>query len=329
MNKAEKTFLCTQDNYIRKVKDILINSNKKTFVKTYGCQQNFSDSEKIKGILQLLGFELTNEVEDADFILFNTCAIREHAEERVFGNVGALKNLKKRNKNLVIVLCGCMMEQEHVREKIKKSFPFVDLVFGTRSMNDLPKLFYEVLAKKRNYFVQNNDNVIPYEDIPTHREGKIKCAVPIMYGCDNFCSYCIVPYVRGRERSRQPDDILNEIKNLVNKGYKEITLLGQNVNSYGKNLGNSTNFSRLLEEIDKISGDFWVRFMTSHPKDASKELIDTIAASKHICHQLHLPFQSGNDRILKAMNRRLPVLCFVLCLPLGRMLLRLSVGKRV
>lgn len=304
MDNKNDSFLEDQSNYIENVKKIIKNGNKKyAMIRTYGCQQNFSDSEKIKGILSVLGFDFTEDPKKADFIIFNTCAIREHAEDRVFGNVGALKNIKKKNKNLIIALCGCMMEQDHIKEKIKKSFPFVDLVFGTHSINYLPKLIFDVISNDKRVFEINKEDDVLFEDIPVKREDKIKGFVPIMYGCDNFCSYCIVPYVRGRERSRNSEDILSEVKKMIHSGYKEITLLGQNVNSYGKNLSEDINFSELLKKIDNLEGDFWIRFMTSHPKDATEELIDTIANSKHICHQIHLPFQSGNNKILKQMNR--------------------------
>lgn len=304
----QTNFSENQGLYINLIKELVeINSKNQiplAMIKTYGCQQNFSDSEKIKGILKNIGFEFTQDEEKADLIIFNTCAIREHAEDRVFGNIGALKNIKKKNPNLIIAVCGCMMEQKNVEEKIKKSFPFVDLLLGTDSIYHLPEMLYKVLKNKKGLISERGifRNTID-EDIPVFRESKLKASVPIMYGCDNFCSYCIVPYVRGREKSRKPEYIISEVKELVFKGYKEIMLLGQNVNSYGKNLDEEINFSELLRRIDKIEGDFWIRFMTSHPKDASFELIDTISQSKHICHQLHLPFQSGNDRILKEMNR--------------------------
>ncbi|MDQ5983368.1 MAG: tRNA-2-methylthio-N(6)-dimethylallyladenosine synthase [Eubacteriales bacterium SKADARSKE-1] len=275
----------------------------KALVRTYGCQQNFSDSEKIKGVLAELGFFFTGNEADADLILFNTCAIREHAEDRVFGNVGALKNIKMKNPSLIIALCGCMMEQEHIVKKIRTSFPFVDLVFGTHSISKIPELIYKILLKKQRVFENVVDEKVISEDLPVLRENKIKASVPIMYGCDNFCSYCVVPYVRGREKSREPSNILKEVSEIINSGYKEITLLGQNVNSYGKNLTQSINFSELLKRIDSIDGEYWIRFMTSHPKDASCDLIDTMATGKHICKHLHLPFQSGNNNILKKMNR--------------------------
>ena len=273
------------------------------FVRTYGCQQNVADSEKIKGMLKQSGFDFTEEPENADFILCNTCAVREHAEDRVFGNVGALKNIKRRHPQILIALCGCMMEQEHVANRIYKSFPFVGLVFGTHSLHHFPELMYSSLVNGKRVFERGNDDKKIYEGIPTHRDGNFKGWLPIMYGCNNFCTYCVVPYVRGRERSREKDVIVSEARDMILSGYKDITLLGQNVNSYGKTLENPVSFAQLISEIDSIDGDYWLRFMTSHPKDCSKELIDAIAQSKHISKHLHLPFQSGSDRILKAMNR--------------------------
>ncbi len=273
------------------------------FVRTYGCQQNVADSERIKGMLEGSGFGFTDTPDDADFILFNTCAVREHAEDRVFGNVGALKNLKRRHPQILIALCGCMMEQEHVAERIYNSFPFVGLVFGTHSLHHFPELLYSNLVDGRRVFERGVDDKKVYEGIPVHRDGSFKGWLPIMYGCNNFCTYCIVPYVRGRERSREKDVILSEASQMIKSGYKDITLLGQNVNSYGKTLETPVTFASLLGKIDEMDGDYWLRFMTSHPKDCSRELIDTIAGGKHISRHLHLPFQSGSDRILKAMNR--------------------------
>ncbi|WP_407385125.1 tRNA (N6-isopentenyl adenosine(37)-C2)-methylthiotransferase MiaB [Ruminococcus sp.] len=273
------------------------------YVRTYGCQQNVADSERIKGMLGKAGYRFTENAEDADFILFNTCAVREHAEDRVFGNVGALKNLKRRHPQILIALCGCMMEQEHVAKRIHDSFPFVGLVFGTHCMHRFPELLYKSLVDGTRVFLRDNDDQNVYEGIPTSRDGQIKGWLPIMYGCDNFCTYCIVPYVRGRERSREPGIILSEAREMIESGYKDITLLGQNVNSYGKGLTPRPTFSGLIGEIDRIPGDYWLRFMTSHPKDCTRELIDTIADSEHISLHLHLPFQSGSDRVLKAMNR--------------------------
>ncbi len=288
------------------------------YVRTYGCQQNVADSERIKGMLARAGYGFTENVEEADFILFNTCAVREHAEDRVFGNVGALKKLKRRHPQILIALCGCMMEQEHVAERIHRSFPFVGLVFGTHCMHIFPELLYKSLVDGSRLIVRDNDDKLVHEGVPTLRDGSFKgwlpimygCDngsfkgwLPIMYGCDNFCTYCIVPYVRGRERSREPDIIIGEARDMIERGYKDITLLGQNVNSYGKGLSPRPTFAGLLSEIDKIEGDYWLRFMTSHPKDCTRELIDTIAQSKHVSLHLHLPFQSGSDRVLKAMNR--------------------------
>ena len=273
------------------------------FIRTYGCQQNVADSEKIKGMLMKSGFGFTDEPDNADFILFNTCAVREHAEDRVFGNVGALKNLKRKHPQILIALCGCMMEQEHVANRIYNSFPFVGLVFGTHSLHHFPELMYNSLVNGKRVFERGNDDKKIYEGFPVRRDGDFKGWLPIMYGCNNFCTYCIVPYVRGRERSRDRDVIVSEARNMIQQGYKDITLLGQNVNSYGKTLENPVSFAQLISEIDAIDGDYWLRFMTSHPKDCSKELIDAIADSKHISKHLHLPFQSGSDRVLKAMNR--------------------------
>ena len=273
------------------------------FIRTYGCQQNVADSEKIKGMLMKSGFGFTDEPDNADFILFNTCAVREHAEDRVFGNVGALKNLKRKHPQILIALCGCMMEQEHVANRIYNSFPFVGLVFGTHSLHHFPELMYNSLVNGKRVFERGNDDKKIYEGFPVRRDGDFKGWLPIMYGCNNFCTYCIVPYVRGRERSRDRDVIVSEARNMIQQGYKDITLLGQNVNSYGKTLENPVSFAQLISEIDAIDGDYWLRFMTSHPKDCSKELIDAIADSKHISKHLHPPFQSGSDRVLKAMNR--------------------------
>ena len=273
------------------------------YIRTYGCQQNVADSERIKGMLEIAGFEFSETVDDADFILFNTCAIREHAEDRVFGNVGALKSLKRKHPQIVIALCGCMMEQEHIANKMYKSFPFVSLVFGTHSLHRFPQLLYHTLADGKRVYERDNDDKKVYEGIPVKRDGTFKGWLSIMYGCNNFCTYCIVPYVRGRERSRQVEDIVAEFKSLVEQGYKEITLLGQNVNSFGKDLEPRVTFANLLRMLNDIEGDFRIRFMTSHPKDCTKELIETMAQCDKVAEHLHLPFQSGSNRVLKAMNR--------------------------
>ena len=297
-----------QQEYIKLIAEIMDvrkrGEKPMAYIHTYGCQQNVADSEKIKGMLYLAGFDFTEEAENADFILFNTCAVREHAEDRVFGNVGALKNIKRRHSSVIIALCGCMMEQQHVADRIRRSYPFVNLVFGTRSLFHFPELLYNVLLTGDRTFERDVNEKIVCEGLPVLRDGNFKGWLPVMYGCDNFCSYCIVPYVRGRERSRSSEAIIAEAKDMISKGYKDITLLGQNVNSYGKGLDEDINFAKLLREIDKIPGDYILRFMTSHPKDCSKELIDTIAEGEHISSHLHLPFQSGSDKILKLMNRR-------------------------
>ena len=272
-------------------------------VVTYGCQQNVADSEHIKGMLEAIGYGFTEERTEAKLIIFNTCAVREHAEDRVFGNVGALKKYKLANPDVVIALCGCMMQQQHIAEKIKKSFPFVDLVFGTHVVYKVPELIYSALTKNRRVFELPDVDGVIAEGIPVKRDNDKKAWIPIMYGCNNFCSYCIVPYVRGRERSREVKDVVAEFKSLVDDGYKEITLLGQNVNSYGKDLEPKVSFSELLRMLNELDGDFRIRFMTSHPKDCTKELIETMAECDKVATHLHLPFQSGNDRVLKAMNR--------------------------
>lgn len=275
----------------------------KACVITYGCQQNVADSEKIKGMLDLMGYDFTDNRLEAQLIIFNTCAVREHAEDRVFGNVGALKSYKRENPDVIIALCGCMMQQKHIADKIKQSYPFVDLVFGTHVIHCLPELLYKALTgRKRVFEIPEMDGAIA-EGIPVKRDNDAKAWLPIMYGCNNFCTYCIVPYVRGRERSRSRDDIINEFKQLVSEGYKEITLLGQNVNSYGKDLIPQVGFAELLRELNDLDGDFRIRFMTSHPKDCTKELIETMASCDKVAQHLHLPFQSGSNRVLKAMNR--------------------------
>ncbi len=299
--------LSLQRDFTQKVSAVLNQrypvSSPKAFVHTYGCQGNVADSEHIKGMLASMGYEMCEDINKSDLILYNTCAIREHAEDRVFGNVGAIKKLKKDNPDLVIALCGCMMQQQHIADKIKNSYPFVNLVFGTHVTHKLPELLFKVFnTKKRVFCIEESDGVIA-EGLPSLKDSGENAWLPIMYGCNNFCSYCIVPHVRGRERSRDPQVILNEAESLVKQGYKLITLLGQNVNSYGKGCDFGVSFTELIKEIDKIEGDFKFDFMTSHPRDCSFELIDALAQSKHFCGHLHLPVQSGNNRILKEMNR--------------------------
>ena len=273
------------------------------YVETYGCQQNEADSERIRGILSQSGYSIADSSEGADVVVMNTCAIREHAEQRVFGNLGALTHTKRRHPGQKIFLCGCMAGQGHVVERIKKSYPHVDGVFSTHHLWQFPEILYRVLTTgKRSFFVEDEPGSIA-EGLPQLRDNTLKAWVSIMYGCNNFCTYCIVPYVRGRERSRRCEDILKECRELIAAGAREITLLGQNVNSYGKDLDEGVDFSDLLTKIAEIPGDFLIRFMTSHPRDAGKKLFDTMAASPKIAKQLHLPFQSGSSRVLKAMNR--------------------------
>ena len=295
-----------QNAYMRSAKEKLIallGHTPKAFVHTYGCQQNVSDSERMKGLLSCMGYEFCDTAEEADFVLFNTCAVREHAEDRVWGNIGTLKKFKKANPNMIIAVCGCMVQQSANAERIRRSFPYVDIVFGTFCRHRLPEFIYKRISGSARIFeIEENKNDI-IEGLPVSRDGDFKAWIPIMYGCNNFCTYCIVPYVRGRERSRSPKEILCEVKQLVDKGYKEITLLGQNVNSYGKGSEDGVNFSKLLRMINDIEGDFRIRFMTSHPRDCTEELLITMKECSKVCHHLHLPFQSGNDRVLKAMNR--------------------------
>ena len=275
----------------------------KAYVETYGCQQNEADSQTLRGLLSQCGYEIAQEAEGADVVIMNTCAIREHAEQRVFGNLGALTHTKRRHPEQKIFLCGCMAGQTEVVERIRKSYPHVNGVFSTHHLWQFPELLYRVLTeKKRQFFVQDEAGSIA-EGLPMLRDNTLKSWVSIMYGCNNFCTYCIVPYVRGRERSRKPQDILEECKALIASGCKEITLLGQNVNSYGKDLDCGVDFADLLAQIASLDGDFLVRFMTSHPRDASTKLFDTMAQYPKIAKQLHLPFQSGSSRVLKAMNR--------------------------
>lgn len=279
------------------------NPRKKAFVETYGCQQNVSDSEILFGMLFQMGYERASEKEEADIIIYNTCAVRENAELKVFGNLGALKHLKAKRPELIIGVCGCMMQQKENAEQIRKKYKHVDLVFGTHSLYYFPSLLSEVLSEQtRVVDVRDTDGKIA-EDYPVVRaEGP--CAwVSVMYGCNNFCSYCIVPYVRGRERSREKKAIVEEVKRLAAEGYKEVTLLGQNVNSYGKDLDEDVDFADLLTSVCEVEGIERIRFMTSHPKDISDKLIDVMASHDKICKQLHLPVQAGNNRVLKAMNR--------------------------
>lgn len=273
-------------------------------VDTYGCQQNEADSERLRGYLSQMGYGFTDDEHKADLVLINTCAIREHAEQRVLGNVGALTHTKRENPGQVICLCGCMAQEEHVARKVKESYRQVDILFGPHALWKFPELLWRFMATGKRVFENSPEPGSIAEGIPVVRQGDVKAWVSIMYGCNNFCSYCIVPYVRGRERSRAPEVILGEIAALVAAGYKDITLLGQNVNSYGKDLDEPMDFADLLKKAAELSGDFLLRFMTSHPKDASQKLFETMASSGKIAPCFHLPFQAGNDRVLEVMNRR-------------------------
>lgn len=272
-------------------------------IQTLGCQMNARDSEKIEGILRQIGYEITEDLK-ADFVIYNTCTVRENANLKVYGRLGHLKKVKEKNPHMMIALCGCMMQENVVIEKIRSSYKFVDLVFGTHNIFKLAELMYTSINQEKTVFDIWKDTTMIVEDLPSKRKYFFKAGVNIMYGCNNFCSYCIVPYVRGRERSRKPEDIIKEIKALVADGVVEVMLLGQNVNSYGKNLDEPMTFARLLQEVEKIEGLERIRFMTSHPKDLSDDLIEVMSKSTKICNHLHLPVQSGSTDILTKMNRK-------------------------
>ncbi len=276
------------------------------YVHPFGCQLNVADGEKLSGLLQAMGYGMTEHPEEASLILYNTCAVRENAEDRVFGTLGSIKKRKLENPALILCVTGCMTAQPSVAEKLRKSYPYVDIVLGSNAVQKLPEMLYEHMQGKRFAWDIDVSSDIP-ENVPTARDSTFKAAVPVMYGCNNFCTYCIVPYVRGRERSRQPEAILDEVRGLIEAGYKEIMLLGQNVNSYGKDLPDGTDFPALLREIDRIPGEYWIRFMSSHPKDASPALMDAILECEHLAKHFHLPVQSGSDEILRRMNRRYTV----------------------
>ncbi|MFX0549023.1 tRNA (N6-isopentenyl adenosine(37)-C2)-methylthiotransferase MiaB [Hathewaya histolytica] len=275
----------------------------KYYIETWGCQMNEEDSEKISGMLKLKNYEYVNNREDADLIVFNTCCVRENAEQKVFGHLGMLKKLKEKNKDLIIAVCGCMTQQKGMAEEIAKRFPFVDIIIGTHNSYKFSEYLNRVLGGDRPIIDVWDKEKDIVEDMPVDRLSSIKAFVTIMYGCNNFCTYCIVPYVRGRERSRHPEEIEKEIQSLVSQGYKEITLLGQNVNSYGKGLVPDINFAGLLRRLNEIEGLERIRFMTSHPKDLSNEVIHAIAECDKLCEHIHLPVQSGSSSMLKKMNR--------------------------
>ena len=272
-------------------------------VDTFGCQQNVADSQHIMGMLEAMGFGFTDDPARAAVVVLNTCAIRDHAEKRVYGTLGALTHTKKADPEQVICLCGCMVQRPEVAEKVRQSYRHVDLVFGPQALWKFPELLYNVYTQRRRVFSVADEHGAIAEGMPVVREGRTRAWVSIMYGCNNFCSYCIVPYVRGRERSRDPEQIIAEVRQLVADGFKEITLLGQNVNSYGKDLDTPYDFADLLTALDAINGDYLIRFMSSQPKDATHKLFDAMARSRHVAKQLHLPVQSGCDRVLRAMNR--------------------------
>lgn len=288
-----------QLNFINIIKEN--NKGKKAFTDTYGCQQNVADTQAIAGMLSNMGYEITDDESIADIIVINTCAVRENAELKTLSRIGELGHYKKDKPSLIISIFGCMVQQKHISDKLKKTYPFVDIVFGTHAMNTFPELLYKRLKDGENIIDLTIGHTIA-EGLPVLRDGNVRAWLSIMYGCDNFCTYCIVPHVRGRERSRKPEDILKEFRDLVDSGYKEITLLGQNVNSYGKGL--DLDFADLLELLAKEPGNFYIRFMTSVPKDANFKLIDVMAKYPKIAKQLHLPVQSGSDKILKDMNRK-------------------------
>ncbi len=298
--------LKNQQLFARQVKDLVTFGGKspKAMVITYGCQQNENDSERIRGMLKEMGYGFTEEKEEADLILYNTCAVREGAEQRVFGNIGALVHEKRRRPELLIGLCGCMAQEEHMEKIIKRKYKHVSMVFGTHSLYKFPEILLEAIREEKTVFSVEQSEGFIVEDIPIYREGDPKAWVSVMYGCNNFCTYCIVPYVRGRERSRQPEKVMEEIHSLVESGVTEITLLGQNVNAYGKDLEEPMDFADLLTMVNAVPGLRRIRFMTSHPKDMSQKLIDTMAECDKVVPQLHLPFQAGSDQILSAMNRR-------------------------
>ncbi len=299
-----------QMQYIDLVKEIIDSENErlgrrlKCAVVTFGCQMNARDSEKLTGVLREAGYEVIFEETEADFVIYNTCTVRDNANQKVYGHLGLLKSRVKKNQSLRIALCGCMMQEASVIETIREKYKFVNLVFGTHNIFKFPELLYRMLTSDSQIIDiwEDTDEIV--EDLPVDRKYSFKSGINIMFGCNNFCSYCIVPYVRGRERSREPKEIIREIERLVSDGVIEVMLLGQNVNSYGKNLSNPMSFAELLAEIEKIEGLKRIRFMTSHPKDLSDDLIEVMAKSQKICKHIHLPLQSGSDRVLKEMNRR-------------------------
>lgn len=296
--------IARQKEFIHLIKEINGGRIKKYNIVTFGCQMNENDSERLAGMLVEMGYVETHEVDDSDLIIYNTCCVREHAELKVYGHLGALKSLKKARPDMVIAVCGCMMQQKEVVDYIKEKYSHVDLIFGTHNLYKFPELLYSVIGNNKSVIdVWESEGLIA-EGVPIERKDGVKAWVTVMYGCNNFCSYCIVPYVRGRERSRTPEDIINEVSMLGRQGFKEITLLGQNVNSYGKDLAADISFAKLLYEVNKVKGIERIRFTTSHPKDLSDELIAAMRDCEKVCEHLHLPVQAGSSKILKEMNRK-------------------------
>ncbi len=302
--KISEQELLTQQEYTGKVASLFADRRPLAHIRTYGCQQNEADSERIAGMAEAMGYTVTEDEKEADLIVVNTCAVREHAELKALSITGQFKHLKARKPSLLIGICGCMVSQEHRKNDIKMRYPYVDFLFGTSMLYRFPEIVYRALTEKSRAFYSDDSEGNIAEGLPVRRESRFKAWVSIMYGCNNFCTYCVVPYVRGRERSREKDDILREVRELAASGCREITLLGQNVNSYAPEGTPGYGFADLLTDICAIEGDFLVRFMTSHPKDASHRLIDVIAANPKIARQFHLPLQSGSNRVLQAMNRR-------------------------
>ncbi len=298
---AREEYICL----VRRWNDDFVAKNgrrRRAYILTFGCQQNEADGEKMAGMAADMGYDVMGVPESADLIMVNTCAIREHAEKKALSVIGQFKHIREKNPELIIGVCGCMVTQKHRCEQIKASYPYVSFVLGTSSIHRMPQMLWRYIEKRKRLF-NPDDAPSVQEGITVRRNSTYRAWVSVMYGCNNFCSYCIVPYVRGRERSRHPDDIVREVRQLVEAGYKDITLLGQNVNSYGKGTDHNCDFADLISRLDEIEGDFWLRFMTSHPKDASRKLIDVMAASRHVARHFHLPLQSGSDKVLKDMNR--------------------------
>lgn len=293
-----------QKEFIKLIKQNFQGNLKKYMLTTFGCQMNENDSERLMGMMSEMGYMETDKVEEADLVIFNTCCVRENAEEKVYGKLGALKKLKREKPELIISVCGCMMQQPEVVSYVKRVYKNVDLIFGTHNLYMFPELLYTAIQEKHPVIEVWESTGQIAEDMPIERKDGVKAWVTVMYGCNNFCSYCIVPYVRGRERSREIEDVVKEVTFLAKEGYKEVTLLGQNVNSYGKDLGEGTNFARLLYTVDKIEGIDRIRFATSHPKDLSDELIIAMKECKKVCEHLHLPVQAGSSKVLHEMNRK-------------------------